>query len=93
MCSDKSDGVQAGTVQWWTACRWQFQLDEVWMHVSLHPHNVTFVCLNTHPLHLLQAVAQQQYKKVLVNAKMSGENWQHVANRVLNLHNATGQWP
>jgi hypothetical protein len=40
----------------------------------------------------LQAIANQQYKSMLVLAKVDTMDWKNVANWVLNKQQATGQW-
>lgn len=39
----------------------------------------------------MQAIANQQYKSVLLSADSA--DWKNVANRVLNKQQATGKWP
>lgn len=41
----------------------------------------------------MQAIANQQYKSVLLSAKLDSTDWKNVANRVLNKQQATGKWP
>lgn len=41
----------------------------------------------------MQAIANQQYKSVLLSAKLDSTDWKNVAIRVLNKQQATGQWP
>jgi hypothetical protein len=49
-------------------------------HVARLPHGA------------LQAIAHQQYKSVLVSAKLDSIDWKNVATFVLKKQQTTGQW-
>jgi hypothetical protein len=54
---------------------------------------VNLGCAHLLLLLLLQAIAQQQHKQILHNARVDDVNWQHVATRVLKDAQSNGEWP